>query len=149
MTLAEIARNLPARTNRRDSFVQQALYALRQPPRRRFASQAGSLGLGMALGAGFAPLAEIARNLPAMPNSRDLVQQALYALRQPPRRRFASQAGGLGLGLALGAGIALLCAPKAGRELRRQIADRYDEVVHPQRLKEGLMDERRSVSRAQ
>jgi hypothetical protein len=99
-------------------------------------------------------LAEIVRNLPSsefvrnLPASRDLFNSAVLALRPAPRRSLAGHAGSLGLGLALGAGIALLCAPKAGRELRRQLSDRFDGVVHPQRLKQGERDERQSSSYA-
>jgi gas vesicle protein len=32
----------------------------------------------------------------------------------------------LGLGIALGAGVAILCAPQSGRDLRRQLSERFD-----------------------
>jgi len=70
---------------------------------------------------------EIVRSLPA---SRDLVHSAVLALRPAPRRSLAGHAGTLGIGIALGAGIALLCAPRSGRELRRQISTRFDDIVH-------------------
>ena len=71
---------------------------------------------------------EIVRSLPA---SRDLVHSAVLALRPAPRpRSLAGHAGTLGIGIALGAGIALLCAPSSGRELRRQLSTRFDDIVH-------------------
>jgi hypothetical protein len=77
---------------------------------------------------------EIVRSLPA---SRDLVQSAVLALRPAPRRNLTGHVGTLGLGIALGAGVALLYAPKSGRELRRQISARIDETVHHHHLEEG------------
>jgi hypothetical protein len=66
---------------------------------------------------------DIIRSLPV---SRDLVQSAALALRPTPRRSLTAHVGTLGLGIALGAGVALLCAPKSGRDLRRQLSERFD-----------------------
>ena len=66
---------------------------------------------------------DIVRSLPV---SRDLVQSAVLALRPTPRRSLTAHVGTLGLGIALGAGVALLCAPKSGRDLRRQLSERFD-----------------------
>jgi hypothetical protein len=66
---------------------------------------------------------DIVRSLPV---SRDLVQSAVLALRPAPRRSLTAHVGTLGLGLAVGAGVALLCAPKSGRDLRRQLSERFE-----------------------
>lgn len=66
---------------------------------------------------------DIVRGLPV---TRDLVQSALVGLRPTPRRNLAAHVGTLGLGIALGAGVAMLCAPKSGRDLRRQLAERFN-----------------------
>lgn len=68
-------------------------------------------------------LTDVVRSLPA---SRDLLESAAHALRPAPHRSVAAHFGTLGLGLAVGAGIALLCAPKSGRDLRRQLSARLD-----------------------
>lgn len=77
-------------------------------------------------------LTDILRSLPA---SRDLIESAAYALRPAPNRSVAAHVGTLGLGLAVGAGIALLCAPKSGRDLRRQLSERLDGMA--QRMNEA------------
>jgi hypothetical protein len=77
-------------------------------------------------------LTDLLRSLPA---SRDLIDSAAHALRPAPQRSIASHLGTLGLGLAIGAGIALLCAPKSGRELRRHLSARLDGAA--ERLKEA------------
>jgi len=43
----------------------------------------------------------------------------------------ASSIGLVGLGIAIGAGLALLYAPEPGQKLRRRLATRFDEVMHP------------------
>lgn len=72
-------------------------------------------------------LTDIVRSLPV---SRDLVQSAVLAVRPSPRWSLTAHVGTFGLGIALGAGVALLCAPKSGRDLRRQLSDRFEGTVH-------------------
>jgi len=77
-------------------------------------------------------LTDVLRSLPA---SRDLIESGVNALRPAPHRSIVGHFGTLGLGLAIGAGIALLCAPKSGRDLRRQLSSRLDGVA--ERLNEA------------
>jgi len=87
---------------------------------------------------------EIIRSLPA---SRDLVHSAVLALRPAPRRNLAGYAGTLGIGITLGAGLALLFAPRSGRELRRQISTRFDDIVHhPEARETGLREGEASLA---
>jgi hypothetical protein len=49
--------------------------------------------------------------------------------RKPPQgARIADALGTFGLGLLLGAGVALLLAPKPGRKLREEIRDRLQRA---------------------
>ena len=60
----------------------------------------------------------------SLPIPRSVHRSAARALR--PARRATARFDMLGLGLVLGAGAALLLAPKSGRELRRQLFARFD-----------------------
>lgn len=66
-------------------------------------------------------LAEVALSLPL---SRSLLRSGVRALQGTRRSGAPRSIGTLGLGIALGAGVALLCAPSSGRELRGRIAAR-------------------------
>ena len=59
-----------------------------------------------------------------LPIPRNLVDSAARLLRGGRRPATGSRAAVFGLGMALGAGVTLLCAPQAGRELRRQLSNR-------------------------
>jgi YtxH-like protein len=62
----------------------------------------------------------------SLPVPRSVLRTAARALRPARRARATARFEMLGLGLALGAGAALLLAPKSGRELRRQLFARFD-----------------------
>jgi hypothetical protein len=77
----------------------------------------------------------IARRLPdrdeilqRLPDRDDLLR--LLARRRSRMRSddILSAVGLLGTGLLIGAGLALLFAPKSGRELRKQMSDRMEEA---------------------
>ena len=66
----------------------------------------------------------------SLPIPRSLLRSAARALQSTRRSSAPRQIGMLGLGMALGAGVALLYAPKSGRELRGQIAARLGGAGH-------------------
>lgn len=53
-----------------------------------------------------------------------------YRSSRTPSHPIASSIGLLGLGMAVGAGMALLYAPEPGHKLRRRLAERFEEAVH-------------------
>lgn len=61
----------------------------------------------------------------SLPIPRNVLRSAARVLRPTQRARASRRIEMLGLGMALGAGVALLWAPKSGRELRRQIFARF------------------------
>jgi hypothetical protein len=72
-------------------------------------------------------LTDVVRSLPV---ARDIIQSAASVLQPSVRSSATVSVATFGLGMALGAGVALLCAPKSGRELRRQISARLDGAGH-------------------
>jgi hypothetical protein len=73
-------------------------------------------------------LIDIVRSLPL---ARDELMRATgHRAQHGAFHPVASSIGLVGLGIAFGAGMALLYAPEAGHKLRRRLANRFDEVVH-------------------
>lgn len=72
-------------------------------------------------------LTDVVRSLPV---ARDLIQSAASVLQPRPRSSATVGIAMLGLGMALGAGVALVFTPKSGRELRRQISTRLNGAGH-------------------
>ena len=72
-------------------------------------------------------LSDIVRNLPM--RREEMIRAAGY--RRAPGAIYATSStlGLLGLGIALGAGLALLYAPEPGQKLRKRLASRFDQAV--------------------
>lgn len=73
-------------------------------------------------------LIDIVRSLPL--HRDELMRAAGYRARPGRLYPVASSLGLVGLGIALGAGMALLYAPEAGANLRKRLVERFDGVVH-------------------
>ena len=71
---------------------------------------------------------DIVRSLPLHGN--ELMRAAGYGARRSRIYPIASSVGLVGIGIALGAGMALLYAPETGEKLRKRIGERFDGVVH-------------------
>jgi len=69
--------------------------------------------------------------LNSLPSREDIVS-ALTSNKQAPATGIdvPTVLGVFGVGVFLGAGLALLFAPKPGQELRHDIAERFDDVRH-------------------
>jgi hypothetical protein len=62
--------------------------------------------------------------LNSLPSKEEIAQAVWKQTRQEPSGDFASALGIFGAGALLGAGLALLLAPKSGTELRQEVAER-------------------------
>lgn len=76
-------------------------------------------------------LYDVVRNLPARRD--DMMRMAGYRREPGALYSLSTSLGLLGLGVAVGAGMALLYAPEPGQKLRRRLATRFDEAMHPSR----------------
>jgi hypothetical protein len=72
-------------------------------------------------------LTDLVRSLPV---ARDIIQSVASVLQPSLRSSAPVSIAMLGLGIVLGAGVGLLCAPKSGRELRREISARFAGAGH-------------------
>lgn len=63
-----------------------------------------------------------------LPTRDDLVNAIGLASRRSTTSDFASVIGVFGAGLLIGAGLALLFAPKSGEEMRRDLSDRMSSL---------------------
>jgi hypothetical protein len=66
--------------------------------------------------------------LQALPSREDIINAVGLETRQSKGGEMVSAFGIFGTGLMLGAGLALLFAPKVGREVRQEIAEKVDEL---------------------
>jgi hypothetical protein len=72
-------------------------------------------------------LYDMVRNLPT--RSEDVMRAAGYRRDPGTMYSLSTSLGLLGLGVAVGAGMALLYAPETGQKLRRRLASRLDEAM--------------------
>jgi hypothetical protein len=77
-------------------------------------------------------------------NYRKIIQNAIQTQRDHNLTTFALLAG-----IAAGAAIAILFAPKSGRESRRLLVEkfRFGQQLHPHELEEHLFDDLRETTR--
>lgn len=66
----------------------------------------------------------------SLPIARDIIQSAASVVQPRMRSSAPVSIAMLGLGMAMGAGVALLCTPKSGREIRREISARFAGAGH-------------------
>jgi hypothetical protein len=64
----------------------------------------------------------------SLPTREDLVNALGLASRRSTTADFASVIGVFGAGLLIGAGLALLFAPKSGEDLRRDLGERLSSI---------------------
>ena len=66
--------------------------------------------------------------LRALPSKEDIASAVGLEARPSPSGDMLSAFGIFGVGIVLGAGLALLFAPKAGQEIRHDIAEKMGEL---------------------
>ena len=64
----------------------------------------------------------------SLPTREDLVNALGLASRRSTTADFASVIGVFGAGLLIGAGLALLFAPKSGEDLRHDLGERFSSI---------------------
>jgi hypothetical protein len=84
-------------------------------------------------------LYDVVRNLPTRRD--DVMRMAGYRRDHGSIYSLSTSLGLLGLGVAVGAGMALLYAPESGHKLRRRLADRFDEAMQSRRGQESASRE--------
>ena len=72
--------------------------------------------------------------LQALPSKEDLVKAVGLEVRSSGTGEMFAALGIFGAGVALGAGLALLLAPKSGRETRHDIAEKVGEMSEQLRV---------------
>ncbi len=83
-------------------------------------------------------LQDVIRSLPL--RHEELLRAAGYRRDLGPVHSLSTSLGLFGLGVAIGAGVALLCAPEPGRALRRRLADRFEEATSPPRRQDSARE---------
>jgi hypothetical protein len=73
-------------------------------------------------------LLDVVRALPIQVRKDELLESAGLQVRPSAAHFYAARAGAFTFGVAVGAALALLYAPKSGRDLRRELGARIDEM---------------------
>jgi len=76
-----------------------------------------------------------------LPTREDVINAIGLASRRSTTTDFASMIGVFGAGLLIGAGLALLFAPKSGEELRRELGERMsssESETSPSSMNRGV-----------
>ena len=95
---------------------------------------------------GAIPSRRIEDILAAIPSKDDLAQIVGLQTRPAPGSELAGAFGIFGAGLVIGAGLALLFAPKVGSELRQDLTQRGQDLAGKVTDKVGELSDRLSAS---